>query len=123
MTITKLFVKCTPTKITVYKPSHSEDFREKGTCRTSLFDQNHSQMEIPKEHHHLYDLKNPEFIQQPKCSFQKLKQIRMTLKVALSLTGTAYEKLKSVFDHERTSDSYEKHVLPASCLTFCTVRE
>jgi len=60
----------------------------------------------------------------PKCSFKQLKlQIRLAIKVAMSLTGIAYEKLKSVFDHERTSDSYKKHVLPALCLTFCKIRE
>jgi len=60
----------------------------------------------------------------PKCSFQQLKlQIRMTRKMALSLTGITYEKLKSVFDHERTSASYKKPVLPALSLTFCKIRE
>lgn len=47
----------------LYQPSYPLDFQEKGTSRTSLVDQNHPPMEIPKEHHHLYDLKNPEFTQ------------------------------------------------------------
>lgn len=122
MTIRKLNAHPQSLQI-LYKPSYSEDFREKGTCRTYLFDQNHPQMQIPREPHHLYDLNYPEFIQH--TSFQQLKlQIRLTIKVVLSLTGIAYEKLKSVFDHERTSDSYKKPVLPSSlCLTFCKVRE
>lgn len=49
-------------KSLLYQPYNSEDFQEKGTYRTSLFDQHHPQMQIPNAPHHLFDLKKPKFM-------------------------------------------------------------
>jgi len=71
-------------------------------------------MQIPKEHHHLYDLKKPRYAYSEPIRYPfKISYYKKKKKWPLLMSLTAYEKLKSTLDHERTSESYKKPILPA----------